>query len=188
MNTFSNRRHRRRFNVYNFNTGESTPWCITEPSTCLCATAVQAKLEDLGLEYCKNYVTWPVKSSAFTIDSDYLAATEAAKAYYLNNKNTTLSDDHDDYDPEPGVYTQNLLSYQPYWGCVLNFPHCKQNDTSRAHCKFTCKEFNRRARSGNDIPKVSCSNLPNSDCSSGIRVGVSVFAILMSVVFTMIVL
>ena len=161
---------------------------MTEPSNCLCATAVQARLEDLGLEYCKNYVTWPVKSSAFTIDSDYLAATEAAKAYYLNNKNRTLSDDHDDLDPDPGVYTQNLLSYQPYWGCVLNFPHCKQDDSSRAHCKFTCKEFNRRARSGNDIPKVSCSNLPNSDCSSGIRVGVSVFAILMSVVFTMIVL
>ena len=159
-------------------TGESTPWCTTEPNNCLCASAVQAKLEDLGLEFCKNYVTWPVKSSAFTIDSDYLNATEAAQAYYLNNTNLTLSDSHDDLYPDPGVYTYNLLSYQPYWGCVLNFPHCKQEDSNRAHCKFTCKEFNRRARGGNEIPKESCAGLPGSNCSSGVRNGVSVASII----------
>lgn len=159
-------------------TGESTPWCTTEPNNCLCASAVQAKLEDLGLEFCKNYVTWPVKSSAFTIDSDYLNATEAAQAYYLNNTNLTLSDSHDDLYPDPGVYTYNLLSYQPYWGCVLNFPHCKQEDSNRAHCKLTCKEFNRRARGGNEIPKESCAGLPGSNCSSGVRNGVSVASII----------
>jgi len=121
-----------------------------------------------------------VKASAFTIDSDYLNATEAAKAYYLNKKNATLSDDHDDLDPDPGMYTKNLLSYQPYWGCVLNFPHCKQNDLSHAHCKFTCEEFNRRARSGNDITEAQCSGLPTSDCSSSVRISVNLVVIFMS--------
>lgn len=99
--------------------------------------------------------------------SAYIDADSRARAYYQANKNATFasSDDDEFGDLESGVFTKRLLSYQPYWGCVLEFPHCRQADVSRAHCKKTCKEYNRRARSGKDIPKQDCSGLPSSDCS-----------------------
>ena len=63
--------------------------------------------------FCEGYVTWPVHANLFQTEADYDTADTNARAYYLNNKDATFSDESAD-----GNMNKNLLSYQPYWGCV----------------------------------------------------------------------
>ena len=91
-------------------------------TNCLCPQELRNTLTQYGIEYCNMYLTWPVRKDLFPNQTSYENAIVRAKSYYVANKNATFQD-----SDASGTMNENLLSYQPYWGCVL------------VRCVFECR-------------------------------------------------